>query len=80
MAKTIKKLKNGLRIKFLKREARYFLFVANRQIMINNEYQKGYMTLETCEASGKLLQQSGQFLHLWADPTYVYYRPKHIIN
>ena len=42
MAKTIYQLPNGLRVKYIKKPEKYYLYEGNHQISIDDEYQKGF--------------------------------------
>lgn len=55
MAKTLKLLENGIRIKYLVREKKYFLFWGTSQCLINSKYQNGFKTFEDAEMIGKTL-------------------------
>jgi hypothetical protein len=46
MAKTLIKLDNGLRIKYLVKPKKYFLFRGSAQIMIDNEYPIGFDSVD----------------------------------
>ena len=52
MAKTIEQLENNLRIKFLIKERKYYLFFGSGRIIINGEYCQGYDTLAECKKIG----------------------------
>lgn len=57
MAKTLKKLDNGLRIKYLIRQKKYYLFSGQHNITIYGLFTKnGFETFEECEETGKTLK------------------------
>ena len=53
MAKAIKKYKNGLSIRFLIKDKKYYITYGVMHIMINGEYSNGFTTFT--EAENKLL-------------------------
>jgi hypothetical protein len=56
MAKAIKKLDNGLSIRYLKKEKRYFLTYGVMHIKINGMYnENGYETIMEAEEIGNKL-------------------------
>lgn len=57
MAKTLKLLNNKIRIKYLVRYKRYFLFYGNSQIMVNGYYPGSFETFEIAEEYGNTLQR-----------------------
>ena len=59
MAKTLKLLDNGLRVKYLVKEKRYYLFFGSRQCKIDCEYQRGFYSQEAAEIAGKSLFGEG---------------------
>ena len=52
MAKTLKQLENGIRIKYLVKDKKYFLFWGSQQCVINGKYQDGFKTQEDAEKIG----------------------------
>lgn len=55
MAKTLVKLENNVRVKYLVKAKKYVLFYGNRQLKINGKYQKGVETQEEAVALGNRL-------------------------
>ena len=55
MAKTLVKLENKLRVKYLVKPKKYYLFYGNQQITIKGNYQDGFKTKdEAIEVGSKL--------------------------
>lgn len=52
MAKTLKQLQNGIRVNYLIKEKKYFLFFGSQQCTINNNYQDGFNTQQDAEIYG----------------------------
>jgi len=55
MAVTLKQLSNGIRVKYLVKDKRFFLFWGSQQCVIDGEYQNGFSTQEDAEAKGNSL-------------------------
>ena len=55
MAKTIMKLPNEIRVKYLKRPQKYFLFWGNNQVLINNKRQAGFDDFQDAVEKGERL-------------------------
>jgi len=66
MAKTLIQLKNGLRVKYLVKPKKHYLFIGSRQIRINSEWQRGFKTQEEAELIGNKLTNTCQFIDLWS--------------
>jgi hypothetical protein len=55
MAKTLVQLTNGLRVKYLVRPKRFFLFNGSACVKIDNRYQTGFDTQADAERRGSEL-------------------------
>ena len=64
MAKTLEQLSNKLRIKYIVKAKKYYLYYGSMQIRIDNKYQKGFKTLEEAKSVGIRLKQS-IFKDMW---------------
>ena len=58
MAKAIKKYKNGLSIRFLVKEKRYYITYGVMHITINNDYSVGFNSFEDAEKMLLLLKST----------------------
>lgn len=58
MAKTLKMLQNGLRIKYLVHPKKYYIFWGSQQCTINGKYQDGFKTIDEAEDIGNTLEGS----------------------
>lgn len=68
MAKAIKKLENGLSIRYIKKSKAYFITYGVMHIEIDGEYCRGYNTEEQAEFIGNLLMPT-HFTNKWVlDP------------
>ena len=63
MAKTLKQLENGIRIKFLVKAKKYFLFWGSQQCVIDGKYQDGFKTEEEAEKKGNILIGKDYYKH-----------------
>ena len=59
MAKTLKQLSNRIRIKYLKKDNKYFLFFGSSHILIKGEYLEGFESIEDAEKFGISLKHVG---------------------
>lgn len=58
MAKTLKQLDNGLRVKYLVKPKKHFLFWGSMNIRVDGQYHNGFKTQEAAEEFGNLLKGS----------------------
>jgi len=63
MSKAIKKYKNGLSIRFLVKEKRYYITHGVMHIMINGNYSNGFDTFEEAEKTLLSLKDRNSTLH-----------------
>ncbi len=61
MAKTIELLPNKIRIKYLVKEKKYYLFYGSQQCMIDSEYQNGFNSFEDAKQKGLNLEVNGYY-------------------
>jgi hypothetical protein len=63
MAKAIKKYQNGLSIRFLVKDKKYYITYGVMHIMINGEYSDGFKTFEEAEKVLLSLKDRNSTLH-----------------
>lgn len=63
MAKAIKKYENGLSIRYLRKEQKFFITHGVMHIMINGEYSNGFSTFTKAENTLLQLKDRNSTLH-----------------
>ena len=64
MAKTLEQLPNKLRIKYIVKAKKYYLYYGSTQIRIDNKYQRGFKNIDEAKSVGIELKQSN-FKDMW---------------